>query len=52
MPASKPVPREADGTVDIKQARKRMPGTPDGCGDRGEGKARGAREGAETHHGA
>ena len=26
MPASKPVPREADGTVDIKQARKRMRG--------------------------
>lgn len=26
MPASKPIPREADGTVDIKQARKRMRG--------------------------
>lgn len=26
MPASKPIPREADGTVDIKQARKRMAG--------------------------
>ena len=26
MPASKPIPREADGTVDIKQARRRMAG--------------------------
>ena len=52
MPASKPIPREADGTVDIKQARKRMAGHRTNAEMEGKSQKRGAGQGAETHHGS